>query len=103
MPAARCIQSSFRPRQEASEPRNLCRQRFFEDESFFNPKAGLEGRLAAAEDVMDSSQRLQLRFATQQVVLQTMADLEVNTAVCTRLLLAGFGVFTPMVHVLCSA
>ena len=78
-----------RPRQ-ASEPRNLCRQRFFEDESFFNPKAGLEGRLAAAEDVMDSSQRLQLRFATQQVVLQTMADLEVNTAACTRLCSLGW-------------
>jgi amidase len=59
----------------------ISKAQFFEDDTFFRPKAGLEGRLAAAEDVMDSSQRLQMRFATQQVVLQTMSELQLDAFV----------------------
>ena len=53
--------------------------RFFKDDRYFDPKAGLERRLEATE--LDTGPRMRLRFAVQQVVLCAMAELELDVLV----------------------
>ena len=57
----------------------ISKARFFKDSRYHNPERSLGNRLEA--DVMDSSVRMQFRFAVQQVVLACMAENELDAFV----------------------